>query len=78
MRTTFQTWGPGPSVDEFCTKDCQLSIPFFTENPALQFAVRNGTDVMECDDNYITPELIKIIFDQTNLYAQPQIDRTRC
>jgi hypothetical protein len=28
---------------------------------------------MEYDDNYITPELIQIVVNQTNLYAQQQI-----
>jgi hypothetical protein len=67
MRTTFQIWGPGPSVDGFCKKDNQPSIPLFTGNPAVQFAVRNGTDIMEYADNYITPELIQIVVNQTNL-----------
>jgi hypothetical protein len=61
---------PGPSVDEFCKKDHQPSIPLFTGNPAVQFAVQNGTDMMEYVDNYITPELIQIVVNQTNLYAQ--------
>jgi hypothetical protein len=38
---------PGPSVDGFCKKDRQPSIPLFTGNPAVQFAVQNGTDMME-------------------------------
>jgi hypothetical protein len=29
--------------------------------------------VMEYVDNYITPELIQIVVNQTNLYAQQQI-----
>jgi hypothetical protein len=62
--------GPGPGVDGFCTKDRQASIPFFTGNPAVQFAVQNGTDVMEYVDNYITPEQTEIVVDQTNLYTQ--------
>ena len=65
--------GPGPSVDGFCEKDRQPSIPLFTGNPAVQFAVQNGTDMMEYVDNYITPELIQIVVNQTNLYAQQQI-----
>jgi hypothetical protein len=40
--------GPGPSEDGFCTQDHQPSILFFTVNLAVQFAVQNGTDVMEC------------------------------
>jgi hypothetical protein len=58
--------GPGPSVDRFCKKDRQPSIPLFTGNPAVQFAVQNGTDMMEYVDNYITPELIQIVVNQTN------------
>jgi hypothetical protein len=65
--------GPGPSVDEFCKKDRQPSISLFTGNPAVQFAVQNGTDMMEYDDNYFTPELIQIVLNQTNLYTQQQI-----
>jgi hypothetical protein len=65
--------GLGPSVDGFCKKDRQPSIPLFTGNPAVQFAVQNGTDMMEYVDNYITPELIHIVVNQTNLYAQQQI-----
>jgi hypothetical protein len=65
--------GPGPGVDGFCKKYCQPSIPLFTGNPAVQFAVQNGTDMMEYDDNYITPELFQIVVNQTNLYAQQQI-----
>jgi hypothetical protein len=64
--------GPGPSVDWFCEKDHQPSIPLFTGNPAVQF-VQNGTDMMEYVDNYFTPELIQIVVNQTNLYAQQQI-----
>jgi hypothetical protein len=64
---------PGPTVDGFCKNDCQPSIPLFTGNPAVQFAVQNGTDMMEYIDNYITLELIQIFVNQTNLYAQQQI-----
>jgi hypothetical protein len=67
MRMTFQTRGPGPSVDGFCKKDSQPSIPLFTGNPAIQVAVQNETDMMEYVDNYITPELIQIVVNQTNL-----------
>jgi hypothetical protein len=38
--------GPSPSVDGFCKKDRQPNIPLFTGNPAVQFAVQNGTDMM--------------------------------
>jgi hypothetical protein len=65
--------GPGPSVHGFCKKDRQPSIPLFTGNSAVQFAVQNGTDMMEYVDNYITPVLIQIVVNQTNLYAQQQI-----
>jgi hypothetical protein len=44
----------------FVKKDCQPSIPLFTGNPTVQFAVQNGTDMMEYVDNYITPELTEI------------------
>jgi hypothetical protein len=53
--------GPGPSVDGFCKKDRQPSIPLFTGNPTVQFAAQNGTDMMEYVDNYITPELVQIV-----------------
>jgi hypothetical protein len=69
----FQTRGPGPIVDGFCTKDRQPSILVFTGNPGVQFAVQNGTDVTEYVDNYISPELIETVVDKTNLYAQQQI-----
>jgi hypothetical protein len=62
--------GPGPSVDRFCKKDHQPNILFFTGNPAVQFAVQNGADMMEYVDNYITPQLIQIAVNHTNLYAQ--------
>jgi hypothetical protein len=42
---------PGPSVEGFCEKHRQPSIPLFTGNPAVQFAVQNGTDMMEYVDN---------------------------
>jgi hypothetical protein len=54
-------------------KNRQQSIPLFTGNPAVQVAVQNGTDMMEYVDNYITPELIQIVVNQTNLYAQQPI-----
>jgi hypothetical protein len=65
--------GPGPNVDGFCKKDHQPSIPPFTGNPAVQFAVQNGKDMTEYVDNYSTPKLIQIVVNQTNLYAQQQI-----
>jgi len=36
----------------------------------VQFAVENEADVMSYFDLYIPPELIEIVVDQTNLYAQ--------
>ena len=39
----------------------------------MQFAVENEADVMSYTDHYIPPELIEIVVDQTNLYAQQQI-----
>jgi len=41
----------------------------------MQFAVENETDVMSYFDHYIPPELIEVIVDQTNLYAQQQIGK---
>jgi hypothetical protein len=35
--------------------------------------LQNATDMMEYVDNYITPELIQIVVNQTHLYAQQQI-----
>jgi hypothetical protein len=69
--------GPGPSVDGFCEKHHQPSIPLFTGNPAVKFAVQNGTDMMEYVENYITPEFIQIVVNQTNLYTQQQIAMPR-
>jgi hypothetical protein len=39
----------------------------------VQFAVENEADVMIYFDHYIPPEIIEIVVDQTNLYAQQQI-----
>ena len=36
----------------------------------MQFAVENEADVMSYFDHFIPPELIEIVGDQTNLYAQ--------
>ena len=41
----------------------------------MQFAVENEADVMSYLDHYIAPELIEIVVDQTNLYAQQQIEK---
>jgi len=57
----------------FSKNDRQLRIPHFTGNPGMQFAVENEADVMSYLDHYIAPELIEIVVDQTNLYAQQQI-----
>jgi hypothetical protein len=65
--------GLGPSAHGFCKRNHQPNILLFTGNPAVQFVVQNGTDMMEYVDNYITPELIQIVVNQTNLYAQQQI-----
>jgi hypothetical protein len=62
--------GLGPSRDGFCRKDREPSIPVFTGNPGVQFAIQNGTDVMEYVDNYISPQLNETAVNQTNLYAQ--------
>jgi hypothetical protein len=61
--------GPGPSVDGFCKTDRQPSIPLFPGNPAVQLLFKME-HMMENIDNYITPELIQIVVNQTNLYAQ--------
>ena len=39
----------------------------------MQFAVENQAHVMSYFDHYVPPELIEIVVDQTNLYAQQQI-----
>ena len=39
----------------------------------MQVAVENEADVMTYFDHYIPPELIEIVVEQTNLYAQQQI-----
>ena len=44
----------------------------------MQFAVENEADVMSYFDHYIPPELIEIVVDQTNLYAQQQIVKMPC
>jgi len=72
---------PGPSRRQidvtpttgFSKHDRQPRIPPFIGNPGVQFAVENEADVMGYFDHYIPPELIKIVDDQTNLYAQQQI-----
>jgi len=57
----------------FSENDRQPRIPQFIGNPGVQFAVENETDVMSYFDHYILSELIEIVVDQTNLYAQQQI-----
>ena len=72
---------PGPSRRQidvtpttgFSKNDCQPRIPSFIGNPGVQFAVENEADVMSYFDHYIPRELIEIVVDQTNLYAQQQI-----
>ena len=39
----------------------------------MQFAVENEAEVMSYFDHYIPPELIELVVDQTDLYAQQQI-----
>ena len=39
----------------------------------MQFAVENEADVMSYFDHYIPPELMEMVVDQTNLYAQQKI-----
>jgi hypothetical protein len=48
---------------------------FYSSQEIQQYnlLVQNGTDMMEYVDNYITPELVQIVVNQTNLYAQQQI-----
>ena len=41
----------------------------------MQFADENEADVMSYFDHYIPPELTEIVVDQTNLYAQQQIEK---
>ena len=68
---------PGPSHRQidvtpttgFSKNDRQPRIPPFIGNPGVQFAVENEADVMSYFDHYIPPELIEIVVDQTNLYA---------
>ena len=48
----------------------QPRIPPFIDNPGVQFAVENETDVMSYFDHCISTELTEIVVDQTNLYAQ--------
>jgi len=68
---------PGPSRRQIdvtpTTGFHQPRIPLFVGNLDVQFAVENEADVMSYFDHYIPPELIEIVVDQTNLYAQQQI-----
>ena len=41
----------------------------------MKFAVENEADVMSYFDHYIPPELNETVVDQTNLYAQQQIEK---
>jgi len=68
---------PGPSGRQidvtpttgFSKNDHQPRIPPFIGNPGVKFAVENEADLMSYFDHYISPELIEIVVDQTNLYA---------
>ena len=53
----------------FSKNDHQPRIPPFIGNPGVKFAVENEADLMSYFDHYISPELIEIVVDQTNLYA---------
>jgi len=72
---------PGPSCRQidvtpttrFSKNDRQPRIPPFIGNPGVKFAVENEADAMSYFDRYIPPELIEIVVDQTNLYAQQHI-----
>jgi len=74
---------PGPSRRQidvtpatgFSKNDRQPRIPPFIGNLGMQFAVENEADAMSYFDHYISPELIEIAVDQTNLYAQQQITK---
>ena len=57
----------------FFKNDRQPKIPPFIGKPGVQFAVENEADVMTYFDHSVPPELIEILVDQTNLYAQQQI-----
>jgi len=59
----------------FSENDCEPRIPPFIGNPGVKFAVKNEADVMSYFDHYIPPELIEIVVDHTNLYAQQQIEK---
>ena len=41
----------------------------------MKFAVENEADVMSYFDHYIPSELTETVVDQTNLYAQQQIEK---
>jgi hypothetical protein len=61
------------SVDEELANDSdsdEVCVNLQLCQVAVQFAVQNGANMMEYVDNYITPELIQIVVNQTNLYAQ--------
>ena len=61
--------GVTPTIG-FSKNDHQPRISPFIGNPGVQFAVENEADVMSYFYHYISPELIEIVVDQTNLYAQ--------
>ena len=59
----------------FSKNDHEPRIPPFIGNPGVKFAVENEADVMSYFDHYIPSELIETVVDQTNLYAQQQIEK---
>jgi len=59
----------------FSKNDREPRIPPFIGNPGVKFAVENEADVMSYFDHYIPPELTEIVVEQTNLYAQQQIEK---
>ena len=59
----------------FSKNDREPRIPPFIGNPGVKFAVENEADVMSFFDHYIPPELTEIVVEQTNLYAQQQIEK---
>jgi len=71
---------PGPSGRQidvtpttgFSENDHQPRIPPFIGNSGVKFAVENQANVMSYFNHYVPPELIEIVVDQTNLYAQQE------
>jgi len=78
IRVTFQHRDLATDIDvtpttRFYKNDRQPRILPFIGNLGVQFEVENEADVMRYFDHYFPPELIEIVVDQTNLYAQQQI-----